>query len=228
MKKVLIIGGSSGLGLELAKKYKEQGCVVYITGRKAPLEKTENIVFVELELGDILNLSNNINNFILNLDFTVDVFIYAAGIFHRGFFDEISVDDLLINVSVNYIAPQFLLKELMKKQNKIDQLIGISSIAQFRTPENEPYYSSNKTGFGKYIEIISQDKRIKKTLLISPGGMNTNFWRNHPKTQEKLKEYLDPIWVAEQIILLTENNIKYQSYIIERNPARLVEEKKRN
>ena len=57
-KNILIVGGSSGLGHDLAKHYVQEGHVVFITGRHDP--ELSGATFIELTIdNDNLNQARN-------------------------------------------------------------------------------------------------------------------------------------------------------------------------
>ncbi|MBX6334986.1 SDR family NAD(P)-dependent oxidoreductase, partial [Candidatus Saccharibacteria bacterium] len=77
---VVIIGGSSGLGLELAKKFAVQGDSVIITGRTDL--KEESVKFIPLNLSEP-ELPKRIEAFVQDLP-QVDLLVYAAGYYQEG------------------------------------------------------------------------------------------------------------------------------------------------
>src|SRR5688572_4912836 len=109
---ILIIGGSSGLGLELAQKLKIDGLNVYITGRKNPGVK--DLDFKELDLSTS-NLSEKSKQLIDELP-NINTLIYCAGYFQEGTLTDLSEDQIeeMINVGgrgLIYICRSILLKQ---------------------------------------------------------------------------------------------------------------------
>ena len=86
-KNILIVGGSSGLGLELTKAYLALGATVFITGRKDP--KLEGARFYYLAIEEsVEKLIDDINSLLTNFD-KINTLIYAAGFYQEGQLDSI-------------------------------------------------------------------------------------------------------------------------------------------
>lgn len=79
-KNALIIGGSSGLGLELALVLSSTHRVI-VTGRRDP--KNENVDFRVLDLSARSNFADNLDDFVQELP-QIDLFVYAAGVLSGG------------------------------------------------------------------------------------------------------------------------------------------------
>ena len=95
MKTVLIVGGTSGLGLALAKKLNGEYKVI-VTGRKNP--KVDNIDFLECDLTQE-GLPDKINALTAELP-AISVLIYAAGYYQEGRITEISEEEIENMISV--------------------------------------------------------------------------------------------------------------------------------
>ena len=77
----LIIGGTSGLGLEVAKLLKSMGDEVIITGRKNPNVKGLQFQKFDLSIGS--ELPSAVDVFVSALP-KIDRFIYSAGFYQEG------------------------------------------------------------------------------------------------------------------------------------------------
>ena len=87
-KKILIIGGTSGVGLELAKYYATDGHTVCVTGSRSP--DIDGIQFQELAIGDDANqLVAGVNRVLAGFE-GVNTLVYSAGFLQRGHIDELS------------------------------------------------------------------------------------------------------------------------------------------
>jgi len=212
--KTLIVGGSSGLGLELAKQLKNK-YEVFITGRKDP--KVEGVNFLPFDIKSEDSLRHNIEE-IFNHVSIINLFIYAAGFYQEGSITDLSVEDILIMNTVGLIAPQLLLRRILQKQNSLDGFIAITSTSQWTPRLKEPIYNAVKSGFGMLANSVSLDERIKKTMVAAPAGMKTNFWAN---TKMDTTEMLDPTWVAGQILDLWDGDYRYKYARILRQPPRV-------
>lgn len=211
---VLIVGGSSGLGLELAVVLSESHHVV-VTGRRNP--KSEKVNFRILDLRARSQFAKELDDFVTELP-QIDLFVYAAGFYQEGSISDVSDEDIANMTNVGLLAPALLLQRLLKKQNGLPGFIAITSTSQWTPRLLEPIYTAVKAGLGMLANSISLDERVGKALIVGPAGMNTRFWENTPRDMSTM---LNPKWVAEQIIDQYTGNFQYKFARILREPARV-------
>lgn len=212
--KALIVGGSSGLGLELAKKLKGD-YEVYITGRKNP--EVAGLNFLTLDIQDANSLQVDVER-VLQAVGETSLFVYAAGFYQEGTIADLSDEDILRMNAVGLVAPALFLNRLVKNQKQLSGFISITSTSQYTPRLKEPMYNAVKGGLGMLTTAISLDERVSKVLLVAPAGMKTNFWA---KAQQDQSEYMDPVWVAEKIVALWKEEYKYKYARILRQPPRV-------
>jgi NAD(P)-dependent dehydrogenase (short-subunit alcohol dehydrogenase family) len=215
-RRALIVGGSSGLGLELAQLLTSSYNVT-VTGRRNPENK--NLDFCGFDLSDTKNLTKSIDRLLEEVG-RVDLCVYAAGFYQEGTISDLSDEEILAMVNVGLLAPIFLLQRLLKKQKSLKDFIAVTSTSQWTPRLLEPVYTATKAGLGMLANSLSCDARVGKVLVAAPAGMNTRFWENHPRDNDTV--LLDPFWVAKQIIEqhYTEK-FKYRFVRILRGPARV-------
>lgn len=211
---VLIVGGSSGLGLELALILSSTHQVI-VTGRRDP--KNKNVDFRVLDLIARSNFADDLNGLVAELP-QVDLFVYAAGFYQEGNISDISDEDIGNMTNVGLLAPAMLLQRLLKKQKKLSGFIAVTSTSQWTPRLLEPMYTAVKSGLGMLANSVSLDERIDKVLVAGPAGMNTRFWESNPRDMSTM---LDPKWVAEQVLDQYSGDFKYKFAHILRGPARV-------
>lgn len=212
-KKALIVGGSSGLGLELARLLVADQEVI-ITGRQDP--KVASLHFRQLELGDD-SLSTNLDAFIPELP-EIDLVLYVAGFFQEGTISDLSDVDIEKMNRVGLLAPAMLLQRILSKQSKLPGFIAITSTSQWTPRLLEPMYTAVKAGLGMLANSISLDERVGKVLVLGPAGMRTRFWEEDGRDTSDM---LDPEWVAAETITLWGEDFRYKFARALRNPARV-------
>ncbi|MBI5079626.1 SDR family oxidoreductase [Candidatus Wolfebacteria bacterium] len=219
--KALVIGGTSGLGLALALLLEQEGCQVFVAGRKDP--KKNNLTFVNLDIGsDARKLSADLDNIVAMIK-PVDLLVYAAGMFQHGALDKINDSDIAIMINVGIFAPALILQKLMRTQSKLPGVILITSTSQWMPRLEEPLYAATKAGLAMLGKSISLDKKIKKTLIVGPAGMDTKMWRG----KKRSGILLDPKWVASRILRLYKGGFAYKLVRILRDPPRVESVEKR-
>jgi short-subunit dehydrogenase len=213
MGTALIIGGSSGLGLELAKQLKDYK--IYLTGRIDPKTKLK---FIKLDLSRG-NISKKIDDLLSKIK-QIDLIIYSAGFLREASIDDLTAGEIIAMNNVTLMAPELIINKILKRQNELEGFIVITSTSQFTPREKQSTYTASKAGLGMFANSVSLDPRIKKTLVIAPGGMKTPFWKNNKDLD--ISTFLEPKWVAEKTLdFYTKQHFKYMLVKFLRNPGRI-------
>lgn len=188
MKKVIIIGATSGIGLELAKLFVQNGDKVGVTGRRCNLLEQLKLQFpynVETECFDVTGTENmlHLESLIKKLD-GLDVLIYNSGYgeVSRDLNWEIDKQTTLTNVNgfveiVNYTFNYYLKKSY-------GHIAATSSIASIIPARQAPAYNASKSFMSMYMAgLYLKAARIKKkrpeidiTITdIQPGFVKTKM-----------------------------------------------------
>lgn len=215
MKNALIIGGSSGLGLELAKQLSND-YAVSVTGRTDP--KESSLTFYELHLDDE-NMVAHLQKIIESIG-EIDLLIHAAGFFQDGRVTDLSDDDIEAMIDVGGRSLIYAVREILTKQDSLNELIAITSTSQWTPRQYEPIYNFVKAGAAHFTNAMAEDGRVQKVLVAGPAGMDTAFWRDDTERDDKIA-YNDPKDVAAEIMKLRENDYAYQFAKILRDPLRV-------
>ncbi|HEX7963473.1 MAG TPA: SDR family oxidoreductase [Candidatus Saccharimonadales bacterium] len=215
----LIIGGTSGLGLELARRWAEAGDSVVITGRTAPAVPQQRVLFHKLDL-DAADLPQKMAALVKDLP-RIDVLVYAAGFYQEGTITDLSEADIEKMLNVGGRGLVFGLRALLQKQAELPEFISITSSSQYVPRQLEPIYNFVKAGAGHLAASMAEDGRIAKVLHVAPSGMQTAFWRDQPS--KDVSGHLDPKWVADEIDKLRKKDYRYKYVRIQRDPARVEE-----
>jgi len=214
-KHILIVGGSSGLGLELAFAYAARGHRVTVTGRKNP--KQNGIMYIPFSItSDVNDVDEAVEKLASTLD-PIDAVVYAAGYFQEGTLRELSDESIMTMMNVGLLAPVLLVKALIAKALEPLDVMFITSSSQVTPREKEPVYTAVKAGLGMFGNSLALDAGVGKVVVIAPAGMKTPFW---DETKD-VSSFLEPSWVAEQIVELSGGSFKYKFAKILRDPARV-------
>src|SRR3989344_1209514 len=209
MKNVLIVGGTSGLGLELALKFFGAGHRVVVTGRRNVRDKTfsfnvpsEGCKTIHAEYLNLAFTGDSIGRVIFT-NFGqdgVDILVYAAGFYQECTMSELTETDIDEMLFVGLPSPALFLRYILKHQEKLPGFIAITSTSQWTPRLKEPIYNAVKGGLFMLASSVSLDERVGKVLVAAPAGMNTAFWRNKSREDFDFSTLLDPKWVAEKVI----------------------------
>lgn len=215
-KKFLIVGGSSGVGLELAKHYASIGHHVTITGRTRP--ELDGVDFQNFCVtDDAARLAQDTDRLVAQVEH-VHTLIYCAGFLQRGHIDRLDDADLFAMTNVGLLAPMMLVQRLKRRSDWPLKVMLVTSSSQFTPREREPAYCATKAGLGMFGASLARDQALGKVLVVAPSGIDTPFWSG---ADEQVQTMLDPHWVSQKIVELSGGHFKYKCAKLMRNPARV-------
>ena len=216
---VVISGGTSGLGLELAKLFSKKYEVLSISRTKKS-NVIQNLIY---EYGDVCD-----EKFIKSLyakyskNYKIKFLINNAAVGMFGAPETNTKDKIdivlgagLAGVILNTTYAIPLLDETGSK------IVNILSTAALKGNVNESLYCAQKWGAKGYTESLRATYKGTKIKVVSvcPGGMNSNFWnqnRDYVST-EKSNNWMNPAEVAKVIFdNVTNDNLCVSDIVIER------------
>lgn len=212
----LIIGGSRGIGWELAKLYEAKGDEVIVTGRKQPDKSNNRIKFEKLDLSiesyieDIEALVNKVGR--------IDRLVFSPGYYQEGTITDLQPSQILDMIQVCGTSFIFASRAILKKQDHLEECVVITSSSQWTPRKLEPIYNFAKAGVGHFAHAISLDDRVKKLLVAGPTGTKTAF---HASRAVDMSTYHEPEWVAQQIFDHAVGAYNYKFIKILRDPAKV-------
>lgn len=216
-RSALIIGGTSGLGLAIAKILSKEGCRVFVTGRNGSGLKRENIIGIDLNIDqDAEKLAAHLGTIVKDIP-RIDLLVYAAGFAQRIAIGKLNDGEIQTMVNVGLLTPALILQKILRKQESLPGFIVITSTSQWIPRPKEPVYAAVKAGVAMLARSVSLDEQIGKTLVVGPAGMNTKMQTG----DHGGGELLDPDWTAEQILTLYDQSFKYKLARILRDPPRV-------
>ena len=177
--KALITGGTSGIGLSIAKELDKRGYDLILVSNKSKVEKNEfknNVEIVNMDLSKKENCYK-----LHDMVEDIDVFINNAGFGLFGAFDKTDLDTELNMIDVNVTAVHILTKlflQDMKKKNKGYILNTASAAAYAYGPLMSTYYASKAYVYKLTLSIYEELRRQNSNVVIScltPGPVYTNF-----------------------------------------------------
>jgi short-subunit dehydrogenase len=184
MQKVIIIGASSGIGMQLAKFMSEDGIVVGLTGRRTELldnikcQLPSKAYTKYMDITDIPAAMAGLNELIDEMG-GVDLIVISAGVGHVNQnlewppeYETIRTNVLGVTAVINTAMQYFLHK-------KSGHLAVISSVAALCGGADSPAYNASKAYISNYMDGLRH--KVKKNKLnititdIKPGFVDTNM-----------------------------------------------------
>jgi short-subunit dehydrogenase len=184
--KVFITGGTTGIGLELARQYLADGHVVGVCGRdltKLPQELKDKLKSYQLSVTDKKSLDEAISDFGRDgLDIVIANAGRSVGVKEKMADWSKAYDVMDTNVYGVMYAFESALK-IMTSQ-KSGHLVAISSVAGFVGLAGAASYSASKAAVTTFCESISLDYKSDNinVTCICPGFIDTPLTKqnNHP------------------------------------------------
>ena len=179
--KALITGGTSGIGLSIAKILDSKGYDLILVGNNRTIDETlfnNKVKFIKLDLS---KRDNCYKLYDITKDEDIDVFVNNAGFGLFGSFDETDLDTELNMIDVNICAAHILMKLFLKDMIKKDKgyILNTASAAAFAYgPLLSTYYSTKSYLYKLSLAVYEELKKKKSNVHISvlcPGPVDTNF-----------------------------------------------------
>jgi len=172
---IIITGASSGIGAELAKRYKKQGHTLFLIARR--VEKLKGDYNFECDVSDFNKLRNIIKDIISNHQ--IDIVIANAGISYPHSTEFMKFEDFKNTIDINFISIHALLENIVPqmKQNKKGKIVLISSLAGFVASPTSLAYSASKRAINSYAEALRNqlDSYNIKVINIQPGFIESEM-----------------------------------------------------
>ena len=190
---ILITGGTSGMGLELAKQLLERRNVVIITGRSQ--EKLESakralpgVHTISSDVEDSAAIAALYEDVIAKFP-ALDTLINNAGIMRVQKFNQgQGLDDITREIEVCFSGPVRMAKQFLPhlKTRKGALLINVSSGAALIPFPISPVYSAAKAAVHSFTESLRVQLKYTsvKVVELIPPGVETPLFRNEEFERE--------------------------------------------
>ncbi len=219
-KKILITGGSSGLGKSLAIKLANNRNEIFCIGRT--LVKGKNIISVKCNFNNLNDIKKKLQLLrIKKLDY---VFLNAGILGDLKNITKIKSNEIFQILKINVLANKQILDFFIKKKIPIKLIIGISSGAALSPKFGWYLYCCSKSAFKFLLESYAIEDNQRKYINISPGLIKTKMQKKICSVNEKkfpsVKKFKflnksnkvpSPDEVAENLIKKVKGLKKFQS-----------------
>lgn len=186
-KIILITGGSSGIGLAIAKKLSESNDYVIISLSRSQLKidralKAEPALAdkIEFTTGDIANEADckRLASYLESKYGMLHGLVNNAAILTKGGIEDMPFETWKSNLKINLDGPFLLTKTLLPllKKSEGASVVNISSVAALR-PGSSIAYSVSKAGLDMLTEFLAGDLGPYQIRVnsINPGLVKTNI-----------------------------------------------------
>lgn len=203
MKRIVIIGATSGIGYEVAKIYRQQGWRVGVAGRRLELlEKFKEQAPEQIEIQELdVTRADAVDKFrqLIGKLGGMDLFLLSTGIGsqNRALNPEIELATVNTN-AIGFTRMVTAAFNYFREEGK-GHLAVISSIAGTKGLGAAPAYSATKRFQNTYIDALAQLAKMEKLQIdftdIRPGFVKTDLLKN-----DKYPLLMRPERVARRIV----------------------------
>jgi short-subunit dehydrogenase len=182
-KSIFITGGTSGIGLAVAKVYKDRGFRVAICGRNQEVLNEYSSVYEVFKV-DVTNLSQvefAIKNF---AEGGLDIVYANAGIGyeHKKRLPDFDRARQIVDININGVLNTFEVATNIFLENGHGHLVATASIAGFNGLPGVPAYSGSKSAIIKICESLRLDLKHRNinVTCVCPGFVDTPLTKKNP------------------------------------------------
>ncbi len=213
--KILVTGGSLGIGKETARQLVEKGAKVVITGRN--MKRLEvaaaeiGAIPCEFDMQDVNAIESNAQKCLALLG-GLDAVINNAGTGYRRFLEDVELEDFQNIFMTNVFSLALLTKELVKTfvSQKYGNIVNIASTAALKGYPGGLVYSASKFALRGMTQCWQGELRKHniRVSLINPSEVTTAF--ANPDRIERAEEgnKLDSRQIAHTIVSTLEMDDK--------------------
>jgi len=212
-KKIIITGGSKGIGNHILKFFLKLNYKVLCLSRTKPKLKNKKLFFLKIDLSkknQILKNKKRINNF------DPDILINnVANIGTIGNFDKVNIQNWEKSFFLNFFAATYLtnivLKRIIANNGYIFFMAGGGAANSFPGFSS---YSIAKTALVRFVENLADENKGKlKTFILSPGPVNTRLFKDAKKGGHNIskKRFVSPKMTTNLINFILNNDTEFLS-----------------
>ena len=214
---VLITGGSSGIGLETAKKFIYSGSKVYVTYlrdknqnlKKLNIFKNKNLIPIKCDMKKLKEIKKLKD--ILKKEKKIDVLVNNVGdAVKRSSFlksdDKLWESAININLLSAVRTTHALISLILKSNNGV--IVNISSIAARTGGGGDSlHYGTSKAAMNGFTTGLAREFRTLRVIGIAPSIVDTDFQKRH-SSKKRLQNVINatplgriatPLEIAEVI-----------------------------
>ena len=199
----LIIGGTHGLGLQLAREALRRGIEPIITGRDVRdtyIVDGTPVRYIDMTVENEDSVADGIARLRTQPSLAIRQLFFLPALHLRGVFAQQSAQEAEALFRVAVFGLMNVVRHFHRMKGRPYHFIPIGSTSAWRIRKDESVYGCVKACQAKFAYDFHQELRRdlpgSRTLLAQPGGMNTELWTN---TATDASQFLDPALVARII-----------------------------
>jgi len=193
-KTAVITGGNSGMGYATAKKFKELGANVIMTGRnKQAVENAASELGVTGLVADQANLSDidTLVSQVKDKFSRVDILFINAGVAAFAPFEHLTEEQFDNTMNINFKGAFFTLQKFLPILSDGASVINLSSINAYTGMPNTAVYAASKAALNSLTRTAAYELAPRKIRVnaVNPGPVNTAIFGKLGMPDEAIKEF---------------------------------------
>jgi uncharacterized oxidoreductase len=208
-KTILITGGSSGIGLELATQLIQRGNTVIVTGRdQTKLDATQRLMpkihTIKSDVSDPAAISD-LHKRVLQKFPALDTLINNAGIMRNlDLNEQPKLNDATLEIETNFSGPvrmvQQFLPHLKTRRNAL--IVNVSSGLAFIPMPISPVYCATKAALHSFSQSLRVQLAATNVTVVelAPPGVETPLFRGEFAEEMKRQKGMDVKVLAKHAI----------------------------
>jgi 3-dehydrosphinganine reductase len=232
-KIALITGGSSGIGLEIARQLSRQGAQIWLVARRADLlsaaldtvqaervDARQRFGIIQADVSDAAQAQAAVEQVTREIGLP-DLVINSAGFAQPGYFHELDLDNFRFTMDVNYFGTLYITKAVVPGMmaRGSGHIVNISSAAGFLGAFGYTSYSASKfavAGFSDALRAEMKQYGIRVSIVF-PADVDTPQLAYETKYQPAETRAMGPlrgVMSVEAVAAETLHGIAHGQYII--------------
>ena len=193
-KTAVVTGGNSGIGFATARKLKDSGAQVVITGRNAEAVNSAateldvtGLVADQARLNDIDALVGRVKE-----EFgAVDILFINAGVASFAPVEQVTEEQFDTTINVNFKGALFTLQKFLPILREGASVINLSSINAYTGMPNTAVYAASKAALNSLTRTAAYELAPRKIRVnsVNPGPTNTAIFGKLGMPDEAVQEF---------------------------------------
>jgi 2-dehydro-3-deoxy-L-rhamnonate dehydrogenase (NAD+) len=199
--RVLITGGASGLGAEVAAAVRDAGGTAIILDRD--ISALRDVTAYEVDVADTAAVTETVGRAAANAD-GLDAVVTAAGIDRCGRLEDVPIEDWELVVRVNLFGTVSTVRAALPAlKASRGRIVTVASTLALKGASDATAYCASKFGILGFTQALAAELKgeVGVTQLI-PGGMKTRFFddRTEQYRPQDDSQLNDPANVANAVL----------------------------
>ena len=195
-KVAVVTGGNSGIGYSTAKKLKEEGATVIITGRSSDkvnsAAKELGVIGIVADVLD-LNAISNAADEVKQAYGKIDILFVNAGIFAPAPVGQITEQLFDNQMGINFKGAVFTVEKFLPLINDGGSIINLSSVNAYTGMPNTAIYAASKAAMNSYTRTAATELASRKIRVnaVNPGPVYTPIFGKTGMPEDQLNGFAE-------------------------------------